>query len=87
MLASSTGLFTTVDLNNASASYYWRGEKLVSVISCLAINSGNQRRLSLRVVDPARVLPALDAAERDRLNGIYAEMQAANIIIFKANGA
>lgn len=87
MLASSVGMFTTVDLNNASASYYWRGEKLANVISCMAINSGNQRRLSLRVVDPAWVLPALDANERSRLNGIYADMQTANIIILKSKGA
>jgi len=86
MLASSVGMFTTVDLNNAAASYFWRGEKLRHVISCLAIHSGKQRRLSLRVVDPARVLPALDAAERSRLNGIYTEMQAAEIIILKSQG-
>jgi len=87
MIASSIGMFTTVDLNNAAASYYWRGEKLGHVISCLAIHSGKQKRVSLRVLDPARVQPALDADERKRLNSVYAEMQAADIIILKSKGA
>ena len=87
MLASSVGMFTTVDLNSAAASYFWRGEKLRHVVSCLAIHSGKHRRLSLRVVDPARVLPALDAAEQSRLNGVYADMQTADIIILKAQRA
>lgn len=80
MLSSSSGKLTIVDLNTQEASYFWRGEKL-NVFSCLAIHSGKQLRISLRVIDPARVVPALDATERARLNAVYDEMQAANIII------
>lgn len=87
MLASYVGLFTTVDLNSTAASYYWRGEKLAHVISCLAINAGKQRRVSIRVLDPAKVTPALDSAERMRLNSVYAEMQTAGIIILIGRAA
>ena len=87
MISAYAGLFTTVDLNSTAASYYWRGEKLANVISCLALNSGKQRRVSIRVQDPSKVTPALDTAERSRLNSLYAEMQTAGIIVLIGQGA
>ena len=87
MLASFTGLFTTVDLNSTTPSYYWRGEKLANVVSCLAINTSKQCRVSLRVLDPAKVTPALDSAERARLHAVYAEMVSAGIVVLIGQAA
>lgn len=86
MLESSTGMFTVVDLNHALPSYFWRGEKLAHVNSCLSMNTKAQRRVTLRVIDPAAVAPVLSAAEVSRLNAVYAAMQAAGIIILKTRG-
>lgn len=86
MLESSIGMFTVVDLNHALPSYFWRGEKLSNVSSCLAMNTSSQRRVTLRVLDPAAVAPALSAAEVSRLNAVYAAMQAGGIIILKTRG-
>ena len=86
MLTSSSGVLTIVDINNSSPAYYWLGEKLAYVISCLAINSGRQRRVSIRVQDPAKVMPALDAAERSRLNSVYTNMQSAGIVVLIGRG-
>lgn len=86
MISSYAGLFTTVDLYSAAASYYWRGEKLANVISCMALNSGKQRRVSIRLQDPAKVTPALDINERTRLNAIYAEMRTAGLIVLIGQG-
>ena len=86
MISSYVGLFTTVDLNS-NPSYYWRGEKLHNVISCLALNSGKQRRVSIRIQDPTKAAPALDSAECTRLNSVYAEMRAAGVIVLIGQGA
>lgn len=87
MIASSTGTLTIADLNSPNPGYFWRGQKLVHVLSCLAINTSKQRRISLRVIDPAAVVPSLSSAQVVELNEIYAAMQASEIIVLKAKAA
>lgn len=86
MLTTSVGLLTIVDINSASPGYHWRGAKLDNVISCTAINSPGLLRVSLRFPDPARVSPALPAAEQGRLTALYAELRAVGIVVLLAKG-
>lgn len=85
MIESSVGVLTIVDANNTNSAYYWKGEKLSNVLSSMTISTQLQRRVSLRVIDPAHVLPTLTVEEITRLNSVYADMRSANIIV-KTNG-
>lgn len=87
MLQTAQGVLTIADLNSPSPSYFWRGQKLLHVTSCLALNTPKQLRISLRVIDPMFVVPALSQSEVDEWNVIYAAMQAAEIIILKTKAA
>lgn len=87
MLQTAQSTLTIANLNSPSPSYFWRGQKLDHVVSCLAINSPNQQRTSLRVLDPKVVVPILSPAQVDGWNTIYAAMQAADIIILKTKAA
>lgn len=85
MIESSVGSLTIVDANNTSTAYFWKGEKLKNIISSMTISTPIQRKVSFRLVDPVKVVPTLSVEEITRLNGIYADMKAADIGIIKTN--
>jgi hypothetical protein len=85
MIETITGSLTIIDINEANASFFWNGLQLHHVTAAAAIRKPNgDRRVSLTVIDPAHVTPALDPAEQALLNDVYNAMTATGIIIQRA---
>jgi len=87
MIESSSGQLTIVDANNANITFYWRGEKLNNIVNSMTINTPNQRKVTLKVISPEKVVPALTASEVLHINEIYEAMKAVDITINKVKGA
>lgn len=87
MIESSSGQLTVVDANNTNITIYWRGEKLNNLVNFMTINTPNQRKVSLKVISPEKVVPALTPAEVSHLNAIYEAMKSADITVNKVKGA
>ena len=87
MIESSSGQLTIVDANNTNITFYWRGEKLNNIVNSMTINTPNQRKVSLKVISPEKVVPALPESEVSRLNAIYEAMKSVDITINKVKGA
>ena len=87
MIESSSGQLTIVDANNGSITFYWRGEKLNDIITSMTINTTNQRKVTLKVTSPEKVIPALTVSEVARLNAIYEAMKLVDITVNKVKVA
>lgn len=85
MIETTTGAFTVVNIAQPVAAYFWNGHPLKHVTALAAMRKPNgDRRVVITVIDPARVLPALDLTEQAALNDIYNQMSAAGIIVQRA---
>jgi hypothetical protein len=80
----SSGSLTIIDPNLETMRLFWNGRELANVLSLgIAHTKSGTRRTTVRVVSPAKVSPALGAAEQLARLAIYDAMEAAQIDVLK----
>lgn len=85
MLQSSVGSLTIVNAHgNAVPAVFWRGKPLARVLSVTSFNNPPApAKVTIRVVAPAKVSPALSPEDQLALVALYDDMTAAGIHVLK----
>lgn len=84
MLESSIGALTIVDINLPTMQAFWKGHRIENILSITSMfNPPALQKVIIRVISPAKIIPAISDAAQIALTDIYDEMRLANINIIK----
>lgn len=81
---ATVGSLTIVDANQAQPKLFWNGEAIQHILSVTTFhNPPAAPKVTIRVINPSKVSPALTPTEQLRLTALYDAMQAAGVTVHK----